>query len=136
MPVAPPVNVARPMSQIQRHFSSFPLTSHLHSPILRLVSLNVFLVINLTFLRVPEIHDGYEYKFFISRITTVREVLERVTEELGLTKSLPFPGGGVLEYVIEEVWVDKTESMVYHLKSFVELTGHASQSSQGCRHLL
>lgn len=77
-------------------------------------------MIDLTFLRVPEIHDGYEYKFFISPTTTVREVLERVTEELGLAKSLPISGGGVLEYAIEEVWVDKdAESMVYHLKSFV-----------------
>jgi diaphanous 1 len=112
-PVAPLVNHTPPTPSAQRHFSSFPLTSHLHTPVLRLVSLNVLLTINLTFLRVPEIHDGYEYKFFISQTMTVNEVIERVTEELGLTKSLPIPGGGVLEYVVEEVWCDRnSESTV------------------------
>lgn len=43
---------------------------------------------------------------FIARSTTVREVIDAVSEELGLTKTLPIPGGGPLEYVIEEVWVD------------------------------
>jgi diaphanous 1 len=113
-PVVPLVNATPPTSATQRHFSSFQLTSHLHTPVLRLVSLNALLMINLTFLRVPEIHDGYEYKFFISRTMTVDEVIERVMEELGLTTSLPIPGGGTLEYVVEEVWVDKnSESMVY-----------------------
>jgi diaphanous 1 len=89
------------------------LTSHLHIPVLRLISLNVLLMISLTFLRVPEIHDSYKYKFFISRTMTVDDVIKRVIDELGLTRSLPFPGGGILEYVVEEVWVDKnSESMV------------------------
>jgi hypothetical protein len=93
-------------------------------------------MINLTFLRVPEIHDGYEYKFFISQSMTVDEVVERVMEELGLAKSLPIPGGGILEYVVEEVWVDRnSESMLTH-RSFVQLTNPTSQSSQGCLHLL
>jgi hypothetical protein len=78
-----------------------------------LVSLNGLLTINLMFLRVPEIHDGYEYKLFISRTMTVNEVIERVMEELGLTKSLPIPGGSALEYVVEEVWFDRnSESTV------------------------
>lgn len=111
-PVAPLVN-STPAPSVQRHFSSFPLTSHLHTPVLRLVSLNGLLTINLMFLRVPEIHDGYEYKLFISRTMTVNEVIERVMEELGLTKSLPIPGGGALEYVVEEVWFDRnSESTV------------------------
>jgi hypothetical protein len=72
-------------------------------------------MITLTFLRVPEVHDGYEYKLFISRAMTVEEVINRITAELGLTRSLPIPGGGTLEYVVEEVWVDKDcESMVPH----------------------
>lgn len=82
------------------------MTSYFHTPILRLVSLHPQLSLTLTFLRVPEIHDGYEYKFFISRTTTVNELIEDIVEELGLTKSLPIPGGGNLEYVLEEAWVD------------------------------
>jgi len=95
-------------------------------------------MVNLTFLRVPEIHDGFEYKFFISQAMTVSEVIERVTEELGLTKSLPVPDGGNLEYVAEEVWLDKnSESMVYHAKVLiVQLTDSASQGSQGFLHHL
>lgn len=94
------------------------MTSHLHNPVLRLVSLNPMFSVNFTFLRVPEIHDGYEYKFFISKTMTVSEVIDGIMEELGLTKSLPIPGGGNLEYVLEEVWVDKnTESTIieYHV---------------------
>jgi hypothetical protein len=94
-------------------------------------------MINLTFLRVPEIHDGYEYKFFISQSMTVNEVVERVMEELGLARSLPITGGGILEYVVEEVWVDKnSESMLTHSRSFVQLTNLTSQSSPGCLYLL
>ncbi|GLB34079.1 putative diaphanous FH3 domain contatinign protein [Lyophyllum shimeji] len=103
-PVAPLVNSSSTTSKSQRHFSSFPLTAHLHTPVLRLVSLNPHLSITVSFLRVPEIHDGYEYKFFISRTTTVNEVVEGIMEELGLTRTLPVTGGGNLEYVLEEVW--------------------------------
>ncbi|KAG6854352.1 hypothetical protein C0991_007857 [Blastosporella zonata] len=37
---------------------------------------------------------------------TVGEVIEGIAEELGLTKVLSIPGGGNLEYVLEEVWID------------------------------
>ncbi|KAG6861568.1 hypothetical protein C0995_014864 [Termitomyces sp. Mi166 len=107
-PVAPLVNAATSISTQQRHFSSFPLTAHLHTPVLRLVSLNPHLSLDVTFLRVPGIHDGYGFKIFISRSTTVSEALEGIMEELGLTKVLPVPGGGNLEYVLEEVWIDNT----------------------------
>jgi diaphanous 1 len=90
----------------QRHFSSFPLTSHLHNPILRLVSLHPLLSISCTFLRVPEVHDGYEKRFFISTAMTVGDVVDLISRELGLTKILPIPGGGTLEYALEEVWLD------------------------------
>ena len=96
----------------QRHFSSFPLTSHLHNPAFRLVSLHSSLEVVLSFLRVPEIHDGYEYKVFVSRSTSVEDVITRIIQELGLAKSLPIPGAGNLEYILEEVWVDgQTECM-------------------------
>jgi hypothetical protein len=101
-----------------RHFSAFPLTSHLHTPTLRLVSLHPLLSVTLSFLRVPEIHDGFSWKSFIARSTTVREVIDSVSDELGLTKALPVPGGGVLDYILEEVWRDgKAEGMLlvlYH----------------------
>jgi len=85
------------------------MTGHLHHPAIRLVSLNPFLSILFSFQRVPEIYDGFEYKFYISRKTTAAEVVDSVIEELGLTKSLPIPGAGNLEYVIEEVWVHGAE---------------------------
>lgn len=60
----------------------------------------------ISFLRVPEIPDEFKYKFFISRTMTVEDLLDCIINELGLTKSSPIPGGGNLEYVLEEVWVD------------------------------
>ena len=89
----------------QRNFS-FPLTSHLHNPAFRLVSRHPSLGVVLSFLRVPEIHDGYKMKLFLSRSTTVEVVVTLVVEELGLAKSLPIPGAGNIEYIVEEVWAD------------------------------
>ncbi|CAK5262775.1 unnamed protein product [Mycena citricolor] len=106
-PVAPLVETTTsPRPPMQRHFSSFPMTSHLHNPVLRLVSLHPALSVSFTFARVWEIHDTFLYKIFISRNTTVAEVIEAAVEELGLAKTLPIPGGGNLDYVIEEVWED------------------------------
>lgn len=82
------------------------MTGHLHNPVLRLVSLHPLLSVVLSFLRVPEIDEGFEYKVFISRSTTVSELIQSVIDELGLSRSSPFPGAGNLEYVIEEAWVD------------------------------
>lgn len=87
----------------ERHFSTFPLTSHLHSALLRIVSRHPFLSVKLVFMRVPEIHDGFEWKVYISRSTTVKDVIHCVCEQLGLVKSLPVPGGGSIEYAIEKV---------------------------------
>jgi len=91
------------------------MTSHLHNPALRLVSLHSSLSVVFSFLRVPEIHDGYEYKVFISRSTTVVDVIGTVVDELGLAKSLPIPGAGNLEYVIEEVWIDGQSERKFEL---------------------
>lgn len=82
------------------------MTAHLHHPVLRLVSLHRLLGLSVVFARVPEIHDDFEYKIFISRTTTVSNAIEIIMEELGLAKSIPIPGAGNLEYVMEEVWVD------------------------------
>ncbi|TCD69208.1 hypothetical protein EIP91_008311, partial [Steccherinum ochraceum] len=104
--IAPLLNATKPTASSNRHFSAFPLTSHLHTPTLRLVSLHPSLSLTISFLRTPEVHDGFEYKVFFGRTSTVRNAIDQVTEELGLTKSLPVPGGGALEYVLEEVWSD------------------------------
>jgi diaphanous 1 len=102
--IAPLVSSTKPATQ--RHFSAFPLTSHLHAPVLRLVSLHQSLSLVFSFARVPEIHDEFEYKQFISPQTTVGQVIESVVDELGLHRSLPIAGSSPLEYVLEEVWVD------------------------------
>jgi diaphanous 1 len=85
------------------------MTGHLHNPAIRLVSLHPLLSILFSFQRVPEIYDGFEYKLYISHLTTVAEVIDRIIGELGLTKSLPIPGAGNLEYVVEEVWVHEAD---------------------------
>lgn len=89
-----------------RHFSSFPLTSHLHSPVLRLVSLHPLLSLDFTFLRVHQVHDGFTWSIFIARSTNVEAAVELIVKALGLTKNLPVVGAGNLEYILEEVWTD------------------------------
>lgn len=102
-----PILTIRNQSQgRQRHFSSFPLTSHLHNPTFRLVSLHPSLSLVVSFLRVPEIHDGYEYRLYISQKTTIMDLVTSIIEELGLAKSLAILGVGSLEYAVEEVWSD------------------------------
>lgn len=70
------------------------------------MSLHPLLSFTVTFLRVPQIHDGYEWCLFISRRTTVEAAVESVVNELGLSKSLPLLGGSTFEYVLEEVWTE------------------------------
>jgi len=80
------------------------------------VSLNPSLSAIFSLLRVPEIYDGYKYKIFISRMTSVADIIVSVVEELGLAKTLPIPGAGNIEYVLEEVWADgQNERMFFHL---------------------
>lgn len=93
-----------PTTPTDRHFSTFPLTSHLHTPTLRIVSLHPFLSLTCSIVRVPEIHDGFQWKLFISRSSTVHDAVDAIIHELGLAQSLAIPGGGNLEYVLEEVW--------------------------------
>lgn len=89
-----------------RHFSAFPLTSHMHAPTLRLVSLHPLLSVTLTFARVPEVHETFMWKVFFTRASTTKEVIDTVVEELGLARSLPIHGAGTFEYVLEEVFED------------------------------
>jgi hypothetical protein len=112
--VAPLIQTTPSDPSLQRHFSAFALTSHLHSPVLRLVSLHPSLSISVSFLRVPEIHDGFVWKCFFSRTTTVRDVVESILDTLGLTRSLPVPGGGSVHYVLEEVWAEGDTESEFH----------------------
>ncbi|KAI0028371.1 hypothetical protein K488DRAFT_89818, partial [Vararia minispora EC-137] len=111
--LVPPSSAVAPLIQsapdpaAARHFSAFALTSHLHTPALRLVSLHPALSPRFIFLRVPEIHDGFVYTFFVARNTTVHDVILGVVDELGLTRSLPVPGAGALQYAIEDVWSER-----------------------------
>ena len=102
---------------LQRHFSAFALTSHLHAPVLRLVSLHPALSVSVSFLRVPEIHDSFTWKCFFSRTTTVRDVVESILDTLGLSRSLPVPGGGAVRYVLEEVWAEGDTESELHVGS-------------------
>ncbi|KAG9076931.1 hypothetical protein FS749_011224, partial [Ceratobasidium sp. UAMH 11750] len=87
--------------QIQRHFSAFPLTSHLHTPTIRLVSQHPSLSFHIAFERVPEIADGFMIQWFISRSSTVADVISGIGADLGLTLYLAGPGGGSVDYAIE-----------------------------------
>lgn len=91
------------------------MTGHMQQPVLRLVSLNSFLTLDLSFLRLPEIHDSFVYKLFISRQTLVSTVITQVINELGLALSIPVPGGGPLEYIMEEVWTDGSSESAFCL---------------------
>lgn len=84
----------------------------MHTPALRLVSHHPLLSLTFAFMRVPQIHDGFRWKIFISRGTTVAAAVDAVIDELGLSRTLPVVGGGGnLEYILEEVWeYDSTES--------------------------
>jgi hypothetical protein len=104
--VAPLIQITSSDPSLERHFSSFALTSHLHSPVLRLVSLHPSLYVTISFLRVPEIHDGFSWKCFFSRTATVADVSQSILDALGLTRSLPGPGGGTVLYVLEDVWAE------------------------------
>lgn len=67
------------------------------------MSLHSHLTLPITFLRVPEIHDGFPWTVFVARNTTVEDVLDAVSDELGLTRVLEGPGGGNVDYIMEEV---------------------------------
>jgi diaphanous 1 len=103
-PIAPHLARADAPAAPERHFSAFPLTSHLHTPAVRLVALHPALVVRLACLRVPEVHDEFAWTVFVARGTPVQDVVARVVDELGLTRALPVPGGGNLDYVLEEAW--------------------------------
>ena len=111
-----PVSPASP--SMGRHFSAFPLTSHLHTPTIRLVSRHPLLSFTCEFMRVPEVHDGFKMNIYISRYATVDIVVDAVVSDLGLSRSLPLVGGeGTFDYVLEEVWKEgDVESMPFNFE--------------------
>ncbi len=113
--VAPLIQTTPSDPSLQRHFSAFALTSHLHAPVLRLVSLHPALSVLISFLRIPEIHDGFTWKCFFSRTTTVKDVVESILDILGLPRSLPVSGGGAVRYVLEEVWAEGDAESELHV---------------------
>lgn len=101
----------------------------MHTPTLRLVSFHPSLSVTLSFIRVPEIHETFTWKVFFARGSTVKDVIDTVVEELGLAKTLPVPGTGTLEYVLEEAWEDgnsehKICSFVFSLTLIPSQTWH------------
>ena len=72
----------------------------------------------LSFLRVPEIHETFTWKVFFARASTARDVVNTVAEELGLAKTLPIPGAGTLEYVLEEVGGDSNPDRTFYFFVF------------------
>jgi diaphanous 1 len=110
------------------------MTSYLHNPALRLVSLHPLLSITCSFLRVPEIQDGYERRFFISATMTVSDVVSLIVEELCLMKTLPLPVGGNLEYTLEEVWLEgSAQSMEFNSWHYGINSNTSYQRLQGSR---
>lgn len=114
---------------LQRHFSAFPLSSHLHTPAIRLVSLHALLRATLSCARIPDLDDDIELDWFLARGTTVFDVVNGVVEELGLTRAIAGPGGGNVDYVMEEVWVSEqgeegTLHEVWHALSYFSNSHH------------
>jgi hypothetical protein len=113
--IAPLVSSTKP--QLQRHFSAFPLSSHLHAPSIKLVSLHSLLQVKLSCSRIPDIEDGLELEWFLARTTTADELVTSIVETLGFAKVISGPGGGTVDYVLEEAWVtpDGEESKLLNL---------------------
>lgn len=112
---------------LQRHFSAFPLSSHLHAPSIRLVSLHPSLHVILQCSRIPGLDDDLEVDWFVARATTVEDVINGVIEEIGLPKVISGPGGGTVDYCLEEAWISGEDEGMY--KSFI----YSRQSSHGLR---
>ncbi|KAG8953015.1 hypothetical protein FRC00_006501, partial [Tulasnella sp. 408] len=103
--LAPLLKAAAPTTpSLHRHFSAFPLTSHLHTPTLRLVATHPALTLQLSFLRVPEIPDEYSFPVYITRAQVADDIQQVVVDTLGLTKAI---AGTTVPYSIDEVVIGK-----------------------------
>ena len=102
-----------------RHFSAYPLSSHLHQPRLKLVSNHPLLSVWFKFLRVPGIYDGFEWKYYMAQTTSVSRAISDIADELGLIKSVALTTDTV-PYEIIEVWVDGSKRSKFFFRSAIQ----------------
>lgn len=69
---------------------------------LRLVARHPFHSLSLSFLRIPEIDDGFQWTVFFGKDASAKDIINNVVQELGLFRVLPsLRGGGQVDYVLE-----------------------------------
>ncbi|KAF9506490.1 hypothetical protein BS47DRAFT_1399443 [Hydnum rufescens UP504] len=78
----------------------YALSSHLHTSHLRMVSRHASLSKLITFVRLPNIPDGSQIRWFISYNTTASQLLSDVIECYGIPRTT---GGTSVEYVMEGI---------------------------------
>jgi diaphanous 1 len=89
-PKRPPLNKA---------FSDFELSSHLHKPLLRLVYLP--LCLELCFLSVPDVPEHATCTFFVGGLMTMQEILSAILDEYRLKRSIQQgPKTASIQYII------------------------------------
>jgi diaphanous 1 len=85
------------------------------------VSLHGLLRATLSCARIPDLDDDIELEWFLARSTTVLDVVNGIVEELGLTRAIAGPGGGNVDYVMEEVWIsDQGDEGVLYIRYNVD----------------
>lgn len=78
--------------------TEYPLSSHLHTPCLRIISRHPSLSTLITLVRVPSMPNGFQIRWFISYDTTASQLLSNVIESYGIPK---FAGGSTVDYLLE-----------------------------------
>lgn len=58
----------------------------------------------LSCVRIPDLEDGLELEWFLARTTTADDLISAVVENLGFARVITGPGGGTVDYVLEEAW--------------------------------
>lgn len=82
---------------------------HMQGPLLRIVSLHPLLSLILTFLRVPEVYDGFKWTVFIGKDASVGDVIDGIVDELGLIKQMPGSKlGETVNYALQQQLGDST----------------------------
>lgn len=101
-------------------------------PALRLVSLHFPLSLSLAFLRVPEVHDGFQWTVFFGMHTTVGDVINNVVEELGLVRRVPTSKQAeTVEYALEQSIGNSNGEISLNLSRYLGVLS-LSQSHSTC----